>query len=398
MPSVPVLAETTPKSVSPNLISDAAAAAFCEWGEPYAIRCYESLDAIPADALRLIAYPAQGDLFLSSQWFCCLAEHGFSPDLKPRIYVANDARGAPACFLFCAARERDRTLQGLSNFYTTNFAATFANGQLSDPRLLNRIAQHVAKEQPRWHRILLTFLRADRFTTDFLAGSFADEGFIINRFFQYENWYCNTNGSSFDRYYGLRPSRTKNTIKRNENKLRQKKDVIIQIDLDVSDRLIEDWNKIYANSWKAKESFPEFVPNFMRLCAQLGVLRLGTLLINGEPAAAQFWIISGQRATIYKLAHDKKYAKWSVGSILTRDMMRYALDRDGVIEVDYGVGSESYKRDWMNVSREIIGIEAFNGGTILGSWLALKWRLIEIAKRLLHPFCKYPEPPFKLNR
>ena len=265
MPPESVAAKNPPGPASTDLSPGAVVEALGQRGSAYAVELYTSLDAIPADVLCRIAYSEQGDIFLSADWFRCLAAHGFPTELRPRVYVANDARGAPTCFLFCATEDHGRTLYGLSNFYTMEFAATFVNRQLSDPRILGRLAQHIAMERPRWHRILLTFLRADRFATDFLANAFAAEGFVINRYFQYQNWYCNTDRECFDDYYKRRPSRLKNTIKRKEKKLRREHVLEIRIHVEVSDQLIADWEAIYANSWKDKEQFPEFMPNFMRL-------------------------------------------------------------------------------------------------------------------------------------
>ena len=349
----------------------------------HAVTCYESLDAVPADTFALIAHRVQDNFFLCAEWYRCLAEYGSPADLKPRIYVANNAIGIPECFLFCAADERGGTLRGLSNFYTMEFSTNFIGDIEPESLALRRLARHIAEERPRWRRVLIPFLRADRQTTDLLADAFAAEGFLINRYFQFENWYCDTDGTDFDTYYRQRPSQLRNTIKRKEKKVRREHDISIEIHENVTDRLISHWNAIYANSWKEKERFPRFMSGFMRTCAALGILRLGVLYFDGAPAAAQVWITSGRRSIIYKLAYDETYAKWSVGSILTRDMMRRALDRDGVAEIDYGVGSEAYKQDWMTGCRHVVGIEGFNLKSPPGLCLAGKWLLAITAKPLL---------------
>jgi len=51
-----------------------------------------------------------------------------------------------------------------------------------------------------------------------------------------------------------------------------------------------------------------------------------------------------------------------------------------VREIDYGVGSENYKKDWMNSVREIGGIEAFNTRTAPGLWLAFVQKLKSVLK------------------
>ena len=86
---------------------------------------------------------------------------------------------------------------------------------------------------------------------------------------------------------------------------------------------------------------------------------------------------------IYKLAYDEKFGHLGVGSILSRELFRIALDEDHVDEIDYGVGSEPYKKDWMTAVRQIRGLEANNlktsKGLLLAAWaetktVLKKWR------------------------
>jgi len=120
------------------------------------------------------------------------------------------------------------------------------------------------------------------------------------------------------------------------------------------------YEQVYSRSWKRKEPYPEFIRGIVRLWAQCGQLRLGIARIDGEPVAAQIWVVSGATAYIYKLAYDVQFAKASAGSILTAHLMRHAIDRDKVATVDYLVGDETYKRDWMSSRRERWGIRAFD--------------------------------------
>jgi CelD/BcsL family acetyltransferase involved in cellulose biosynthesis len=102
------------------------------------------------------------------------------------------------------------------------------------------------------------------------------------------------------------------------------------------------------------------------LCAERGWLRLGIAYYDNEPVAAQLWIVSHGRAVIYKLAHDEKVAKLSVGTVLTAFLMAHVLDVDKVREVDYLIGDDSYKKDWMSYRRERWGIVAYNPCSVAG--------------------------------
>ena len=52
-------------------------------------------------------------------------------------------------------------------------------------------------------------------------------------------------------------------------------------------------------------------------------------------------------------------------------------------EIDYGVGSEGYKRDWMSDVRELRGIRAYNTRTAQGALLATIESLKGLVRRWL---------------
>jgi CelD/BcsL family acetyltransferase involved in cellulose biosynthesis len=99
----------------------------------------------------------------------------------------------------------------------------------------------------------------------------------------------------------------------------------------------------------------------------MGALRLGIIYIDGEPAAAQLWIVHNGCALIYKLAYDERFADLSVGTILSAALFQHALDVDKVAVVDYLSGDDAYKKDWMSARRERWGILALNPRSLHGA-------------------------------
>ena len=108
---------------------------------------------------------------------------------------------------------------------------------------------------------------------------------------------------------------------------------------------------------------------------------MGVAYLNDVPIAFQIWIVHRHIASIYKLAYREEHAKLSVGSVLTASMMRYVIDVDKVVEVDYLTGDEAYKQDWMSERRERWGIAGFNPRTLRGALGASKSLVRRYVKR-----------------
>jgi len=148
---------------------------------------------------------------------------------------------------------------------------------------------------------------------------------------------------------------------------------------------------------KDPEPFPKFIPGFVDRCARDGALRFGVLRVDGEPAAAQIWIVSNGQATIYKLAYDEKYKDLSVGSILTEWIARRVIEGDDIQEVDFGAGDDTYKKDWTAERRERWGIVAFNPATLSGAIGALRHVGAHRLKALLKGDRRQPTPSGSLS-
>jgi len=133
------------------------------------------------------------------------------------------------------------------------------------------------------------------------------------------------------------------------------------------DAAISAYEQVYAASWKKSEPYPLFVPGLIQLCAREGWLRLGVAYVDGQPAAAQLWIVSHGVASIYKVAYDQRFADLSIGSYLTTRLLEHVIDVDRVREVDYLSGDDRYKSDWMSHRRERWGILALNPRTVRGA-------------------------------
>jgi hypothetical protein len=337
------------------------------------VAVYRDFASIPAEARALLEQGGSGDLFLSAGWFDLLARHGTPPEMAARIYAVTGGDGRVDCVLVAAEGKpgswvRGRTLSSLTSFYTMRFAPILRPG-LADPSVsLRALARAIVAERPRWDLVDFGHLiREDPITTALFA-AFRDAGMLVDRYFQFENWYQPTAGVSGEAYFKSRPSQLRNTVTRRGRKAAKEHKTEFRLYCSPAELAsgIADYQTIYAKSWKEAEQFPDFIPNLLKHCAAQGTLRLGIFYVDGAPAAAQIWLVAGGSAMIYKLAYDEHYAGLSAGSILTKLMFDHVLDVDRPNEIDYGVGSDAYKRDWMSECRHLDGLVAYNRATLHG--------------------------------
>lgn len=215
--------------------------------------------------------------------------------------------------------------------------------------------------------------------------AFEDKGYCCEGFFRHVNWFLEVKDGGYQAYLASRPSLLKNTIKRKQKALDKAPDVELHIyqGTEVMGH-IADFQQVYEKSWKEEEPYPDFIADMIKQFADKGWARLGVIYHQQIPIAAQLWIVMDGVASIYKLAYVEGYQKLSAGTVLMAQMMAYVIDQDKVSYVDFLVGDEPYKRDWMSDCREIFGLNIYNTRTIVGRLLGLKAALKSRIKCLLN--------------
>ena len=290
------------------------------------------------------------------------------PGVRLRLWHAIAAQGGTLLPMVISPRRRwdARRMSSLTNYYTSLFSPI--GHQLRQVASLSAICERIAKDRPSWDVVDLHPMDPDSEDFAVLQKELVAAGFLVHRYFCFGNWHMPTQGMSFAEYWSGRPSPLRNTAKRKGKSFAKDgrgRLEIVQGGLDL-ERAIFAYERIYAASWKVPEPHPEFIPGLIRLAARQGWLRLGLAWYDDQPVAAQIWLVVNGRAAIYKLAYDERFAELSAGTLLTAHLMQQVLDADKVLEVDYLIGDEPYKRDWMSHRRERWGIVAYNSRTIRG--------------------------------
>jgi hypothetical protein len=334
-------------------------------------RIYSGLQALPNSFLNLFEEAGRQSIFLELPWFQNFVQTAMAPEERARIYTAADPQGAPAGMLLMRSPQSSsslRKLESLSNYYSCFYAAHLAPPAGNSSATLRALTKAFAEEKPRWDAVEIKPLDVDSKEFPQLVEAFKAAGFVVQTYFSFGNWYLRVNGRSFKEYSESLPSVLKNTLSRKRKKLEKTGRAKIEIVTGGPglDAAIEAYMKVYLSSWKQPEPFPQFVPGLIRMCAAMGSLRLGIIHVDGEPAAAQLWMVHHGNALIYKLAYDERFADLSVGTILSATLFEHALDVDKVTEVDYLSGDDAYKKDWMSQRRERWGILALNPRTPRG--------------------------------
>ena len=163
-------------------------------------------------------------------------------------------------------------------------------------------------------------------------------------------------------YWASRNSRLRNTVERKERALFRAHRASVEILESPAQtaRAIDLYQRVHAESWKEPEPYPNFIPSLIATGLDAGAVRVGILMVDDEPVAAQLWIVWNRRATIFKLSYAEQFARFSPGSILTRHMMRDAFSRGGLAEIDFGCGDDPYKQEWLPERRQRWMITAYD--------------------------------------
>lgn len=323
------------------------------------------------EARRILALSEQsgnGDPHLSLHWFSLLADTALPGTSKLALCPAG-----PSSFLALMHLPESPLVTGVSTFYTPLFGLAGHGGATSD-RLVN-IAKELIQREAGVTEVRLAPMDRKSASWTMLQQAFCQAGWLVSHYFCFGNWVHAVGEGGYATYLASRPGALRNILLRRQKKLAAVDGVKLHVytgaepDIDTA---INDFVAVYAVSWKEPEPYPEFIPALCRLAAKQGSLRLGVLKIAEQVAAAQLWLVANETAYIVKLAYDPAFAQHSPGTVLSASLFERVIDVDQVKMIDYLIGDDPYKRDWMSERRERYGLVAFNPRSWNGAYGALR--------------------------
>jgi hypothetical protein len=325
---------------------------------------YDAIDAIPSVYRQ--AFDDSPSPFLDLHWFRLFEQHLLPQDRHCRYYLLRNESGEPLILLPALVGFTSRGTTGeiaaLSNFYSGLYHP-LTSGEPS-PHPLKQLLQAIAQQEKDCWQIDLRPLVKDTGVWHGLREGLQVAGWVVEPFFCHGNWQLASEGLDFESYWNSRPSFLRKTCSRKARKLERQHGFELQLvgGGEALEPALDAFQAIYEQSWKQTEPFPAFIRDWCRHLARHQQLRLGLLTIEDRPVAAQIWLVKANTAYIFKLAHDPAFERFSPGSLLTQALMRQVIDRDRVARVDFLLGDDPYKADWMSHRGELWGLRAYRLG------------------------------------
>ncbi|MBL26778.1 MAG: GNAT family N-acetyltransferase [Rhodospirillaceae bacterium] len=341
------------------------------------VRVHDGLAA----SLEVIGALAQEstDYFSTRDWYGNFAAHCLGAGDAVVVH-ALEKEGKPLGALPLMKRGRSKRLRGarevgsLTNFYSCVYHPILRR-DTDVGEAATAFASSLARHRAGVDLFDLDSLPAEKPFYPALQEALREAGFVVQPYFHFGNWYEDVRGIGFDEYLRRRPTALRNTLNRKGKRLAREAEVTFTIAAGPDSlEAAAGYETVYRASWKQAEPAPGFIPGLIAAAGADGALRLGLCTVDGVPAAAQIWLVHRGRATIFKLAYDERFKRYSVGSLLTAHMVQAVLEGETVDEIDFGRGDDTYKSDWLSKRRERWGLLAFNPARPVGAAGALVHR------------------------
>lgn len=331
------------------------------------VELFDNLEAVREAAGSLLTREQRPWLFERLDWLQLVHDH--TPP-EGRMVAVQAQNGQAGAWLFVSVE--NGTAVAFSNWYCLRFGPVVI-GDNADAAV-GALARGLRRAGVK--RMFLEPLGED----DPLPSALRRHGWMTRLSPKNVNWHIRTSGMTFEQYWASRPSKLRNTAKR-----RAKAAALdLKVHFCFDEQAWADYETVYNASWKPAEGSPALMRKFAQQEGAAGTLRLGVAYRDGQPVAAQLWVTENKIATIHKLAYREDARHYSPGTILSMEMFRIAIDEDKVDVIDFGIGGDGYKADWMTDNAPLYALTAydmFSFGGLAGIGRSLASKLVDRLRR-----------------
>lgn len=347
--------------------------------QEFTVDVYHHPRAFPADVRDLFLCARQKNVEASPEWYENFIDTVVQAPNLARFYVLRHKQRPVGALPLSVERKPARTaLHSLSNYYTSLYTPIVSHDDST--LVLRHLLSAAIRDHQGAHAMRFAPMDPTSAAYKALGNALKDSGWLPFEFFCHGNWFLPVSGTWED-YLKSRSANLRSSVRRRCKRfLADGGTVEIASTPDHIEQLIAEFTEIYSASWKKPEPYPDFVSSLIRRLAQMGTLRLGIARLKEQTIAAQLWIVNHNKANIYKVAYDQRFASYAPGTVLTAHLLRYVIDNDQVSEVDFLIGDDDYKRHWMSDRRERWGIVAYNPAKLFGLALLVKETLSRVVK------------------
>lgn len=329
---------------------------------------------LPPEALALCPAAGTGDLFNGVAWLTDVAEAGLQPGDRLHLQlVLDDGPPQRSVALLPAVYSR---LYGshpgarVLHFLQREEQPYLPIGAQEDQtRIADSVIGALAGQSRPIDVVRASPLDPDQPFTPALAQALQRNGFWIQFYRHGRSHHAPVAGMRFADYLAQRPRALRESLELNTRLLMHGGRG--EFHYPCTPELVEDaWDTfclVISRSAQADATDSlEYLRQVLTTCATAGVLRLGIFSLDGQPVAAQLWLIAGNKARCLRIWSAQEQRTFPIDDVLTQLMAVCLIDGDQVDELEFGDVSDAFARDWATGVRDRLGLAAFNRRTLRG--------------------------------
>lgn len=354
------------------------------------VQIYDLPHDLPPDARGLFDDASEGNIFRSYEWLSLATPHGLQPGDRLRLFLlqGDDGRAVALMPAVYSRLYASHPMARVLHFLQREERPFEPIGRSFDAEpVVNAIAAWL-RENPK----SVDVLRASPldpalpFTAHVLA-AVRRSGYWTQLYRHAPSRYARVAGLTFSEYLAQRPRALRESLDLNTRLLMQGGRG--EFHFPCSPELVEDaWESVrYVIDRAPEEDAPDSI-DYLRAvldtASACGALRLGIFSLDGVPVAVQLWVVSERVARCLRIWGAQGQRTFPIDDVLTQLVTLCLIDGDHVEELEFGDVNEAFAADWAPMTRDRLGLAAFNrrtGRGIRGAFRHIGLQLLLAAPR-----------------